>query len=679
MTDDERTTHDPYAWLEEVTGERALAWVRDRNAETVAWAEAAPGWSALRAELLDILESDDRIPAVIGHGGLLYGHWQDRDHVRGVWRRTTLASYGAPATDWELLIDLDALAEAEGEPWVWAGATGLPPTYDRWLVALSRGGADATVVREWDLPSRSFVADGFTLAEAKQDVSWIDRDAIWVGTDAGPGSLTVSGYPRTVRRWTRGTPLSDAPVAIEGRHEDVLVVVERDHTPGFVRDLATRVIDFYSAERWLLAPDGTRTGIDVPDSAEVRLVRAHLLVELRDPWAVGGRTWPAGALLAIDLGAFVAGDRAFTALYEPTPTSSLAAVVPTRTRIVLDILDDVRHRLEVRVPTPDGWRAEPFPGVPDMASVTVRAVDPDASDDCFLTVTDWVTPTTLLLARPGAEPVVLRRLPDAFDASAHEIVQRFARSADGTRVPYFLVRPRALVTDGTAPALLYGYGGFEVAITPAYNPAVGRAWLAAGGVYAVANLRGGGEYGPAWHSTAVKAGRRHVHEDLAAVADDLVATGVTSPVRLGVMGRSNGGLLVGNAITLLPDRFGAAVCEVPLLDMRRYHRLLAGASWMAEYGDPDDPDEWAFIRTWSPYHNVPADRPCPPTIILTSTRDDRVHPGHARKMAARMRALGHEVRYFEQLEGGHPGAADNRALATTRALAWWFLRERLIG
>ena len=670
---------DPYAWLEEVEGEAALEWVRERNAETIAWAEAAPGWATLRAALLDALESDDRIPPVSGHGGRLYGHWQDRDHVRGLWRRTTLESYGAPQTDWEPLIDLDALAAAEGEPWVWAGATGLPPAYDRWLVALSRGGADATVVREWDLPSRSFVTDGFVLPEAKQDVSWIDRQTIWVGTDAGPGSCTVSGYPRTVRRWSRGTPLADAPVVIEGETDDVLVAVDRDHTPGFLRDIAVRVIDFYRSERWLLGADGTRTRIDVPDSAEVRFVRAHLLVELREPWTTGGRTWPAGALLAIGLEPFLRGERSFVPLYEPTPSSSLAAIVPTRTRIVLDILEDVRHRLEVWVAGPDGWRRTPFPGGESLASVVVRAVDPDESDDCFLTVTDWVTPSSLFLVRPGAEPVLIRRLSDSFDASGLELVQRFATSADGTRIPYFLVRPRDLVPDGRTPTLLYGYGGFEVALTPAYNPAVGRAWLAAGGAYAVANLRGGGEYGPIWHSSAVKAGRRHVHEDLAAVADDLVATGVTSPDRLGAMGRSNGGLLVGNAITLLPDRFGAAVCEVPLLDMRRYHRLLAGASWMAEYGDPDDPDEWAFIRTWSPYHNIPVGTPCPPTIILTSTRDDRVHPGHARKMAARMRELGHEVRYFEQLEGGHPGAADNRALATTRALAWWFLRERLTG
>ncbi len=669
---------DPHLWLEEVEGPDALAWVRERNAETLAWAEADPAFAALRAELLALLDADDRIPAVVQRGGWLYDHWRDAAHPRGLWRRTTPAAFRGGSPDWEVLLDIDALAAAEGEPWVWAGAQPLPPENERWIVELSRGGADATVAREWHLPSRTFVADGFALPEAKHEIAWVDRHTLLVGTETGPGSLTTSGYPRLLRRWRRGTAVGDAEIVLAAEPDDVAVGAWSDHTPGYARALCTRAIDFYSGETTLLLPDGTRTLLAIPASAEPHLVRDHLLVELREDWATGGTTYPAGALLAIALADFLGGGRTFDVLFAPGPTTALAALVPTRSRVVLDILDDVRHRVVACAPQlGGGWTETPVPGIPDLGSVTLAAWDRVTSDALLVTTADPRTPTTLALAEPDAPPEVLRRLPARFAADDLVVRQRFATSRDGTRIPYLVTGPADLPADGGARVLLTAYGGFEVPLIPGYDPLAGRAWLAAGGVHVVANLRGGGEYGPRWHRAAIRAGRMRAYEDLAAVADDLVATGVTTPARLGVQGGSNGGLLVGNALTLFPERFGAVVCLVPLLDMRRYHLLLAGASWMAEYGDPDDPDDWAFISTWSPYRNVRPDGSYPPMLLLTSTRDDRVHPGHARKMAARMRAQGHRVRYYENTEGGHGGAADNRQAALMKALAAHFLRTEL--
>ncbi|GIX35330.1 MAG: prolyl oligopeptidase [Lysobacteraceae bacterium] len=669
---------DPWWWLEEVEGTQALDWVRARNAETEALLAAEPGFAELEADLKAILDSEAKIPYVYKQGEHYYNFWRDREHPRGVWRRTTLEEYRKDKPRWEVLLDIDALNAQENESWVWKGADCLRPDYTRCLVNLSRGGADASVTREFDLERRTWVEGGFHRPEAKGGLQWIDRDRVYVYTDFGKGSMTRSGYPRVVKEWRRGTPLEQAVTVYEGRDEDMYIAAWRDHTPGFERDFVSRTIAFYNDELYLRGADGGLVRIDVPNSAQKRVHREWLLLELREPWEPGGRRFAAGSLIAAPFDDVLAGKASFEVLFEPTETTSLASVATTRHHLILNTLEDVKNRLHVLSHRDGRWVREPFRGAPAFGTVSVQGVDDTESDAYFLTVSDYLTPTTLMLGEIGKDPEPLKKMPAFFDASGMEITQHFATSRDGTRVPYFMVARRNLPLDGSNPTLLYGYGGFEIALTPGYVPAVGRAWLQDGGVYVVANIRGGGEYGPRWHQAALKANRLRAYEDFAAVAEDLVRRKVTSPGRLGIQGGSNGGLLVGNMVTLYPRHFAAAVCQVPLLDMQRYHKLLAGASWMAEYGDPDRPEEWAFLRTFSPYHNVRADERYPVVLFTTSTRDDRVHPGHARKMMARMREQGHEVHYYENIEGGHGGAADNRQIAHMQTLIYTFLRRQLM-
>jgi prolyl oligopeptidase len=668
---------DPYLWLEDVLGEKALAWVEERNAATKQAFESDPAFTQLRDDLLAIFDSNERIPVIQKRGEWYYNFWRDKEHVRGIWRRTTLDEYRKSEPKWEVVLDLDALAEAEKENWVWSGAQPLKPDYNLWLVSLSRGGADATVTREFDVTARSFVEGGFYRPEAKGQLSWIDRDTVFVATDFGPGSMTESGYPRTARRWRRGTPMESAEMIYEGRPADMRVMAVHDDTPGFERNLVLRQIAFYADEAYLLADDGTLTKIDAPDSAEKQLVREWLILELREPWEVEGRMYPAGSLLAARFDAYLAGNRKVDVLFEPTDTISLAGYSPTLDHLVLNVLDDVKNRLYVLTHEEGGWRREPLRGAPEIGTVSAMPVDPDESNAVFLTVADYVTPTSLLYGEIGGDPERLKQLPAFFDSTGLKITQHFAKSADGTRIPYFQVSRDELELDGSNPTLLYGYGGFEISLTPSYNASVGRAWLSQGGVYVVANIRGGGEYGPRWHQSALKARRLQAYEDFAAVAEDVVSRGVTSVPHLGIQGGSNGGLLVGNMFVRYPGLFAAAVCQVPLLDMKRYHRLLAGASWMAEYGDPDDASEWDFIRTYSPYQNVSAGVTYPSVLFTTSTRDDRVHPGHARKMMARMMEQGHDVTYYENVEGGHGGSANNIQAAYMQALAYRFLQRKL--
>lgn len=668
---------DPYRWLEEVTGDRALDWVKGRNAVTTGELASTAEFEALRDRILSILDSDARIPYVYKQGKYYYNFWKDAEHPRGVWRRTTLASYRLDTPAWDVVLDVDALGRAEGESWVWHGASCLPPKYRRCLVSLSRGGADADVVREFDLRTRAFVKDGFVVPEAKTDVGWVDADTVFVGTDTGAGSLTTSGYPRQVRRWSRGTDLRSAPVVYEGKAEDVAVFAWKDHTPGFEREFVGRSPSFYTTELFLLR-DGTPVKIEKPDDAEAQVYREWLYLTLRSDWTVGGRTYRAGSLLATRFDGFMAGERNFDVLFQPSDRVSLAGYTLTRHHVVLNLLDNVRSKVEVLSPGGAGWTRAPMAGLPALSTVSVSAVDPDRSDAMWITVSDYLTPTTLWLGKAGSDARErLKALPAFFNADGLRIAQHEATSADGTRVPYFEVARADLALDGTAPTLLYGYGGFEVSLLPTYSGGIGAGWLEKGGVYVVANIRGGGEFGPAWHQAALKANRIRAYEDFAAVARDLVARKVTSPDHLGIQGGSNGGLLMGNMTVLYPELFEAVVCQVPLLDMKRYNKLLAGASWMGEYGDPDRPEEWAFLQRYSPYHNVRADVDYPRVLFMTSTRDDRVHPGHARKMAARMLEQGHDVLYYENIEGGHGGAADNRQAAYMWALAYTFLWKEL--
>jgi prolyl oligopeptidase len=675
---------DPYLWLEDVLGDKALAWVRERNAASRRVLEARPEYAPTRTRVLEVLNSRERIPTVARGGDFLYNFWQDDAHKRGLWRRTSLQEYRKPQPQWEILLDIDALGAAEKENWVFAGVDRFEPNATRCLVMLSRGGADAHVVREFDMRSKTFVKDGFTLPEAKSDVSWVDADTLFVGTDFGPGSLTDSGYPRIVKRWRRGTPLSAAETVFEAGKTDISGSGAVDRTPGHERILFVRSIDFYNTEVFLLR-GGALMRIDKPTDASISFWRNRLLVELRSDWTVGGKTWPRGSLLVTDADAYLAGQRRFDALFTPTASRSLAGYAITLSTVLVNVLDNVASRLEEWRPQAGSWQHRdvkaPFPGTLSVAALHDDFVANDPLAESYLVnYTDFLTPDSLMLGKTGSdERELLKSRPRFFDASGMRVEQHFVASKDGTRIPYFVVWPKGAKEDGANPTLLTGYGGFEVPNQPFYSGSVGRAWHERGGVLVEANIRGGGEYGPGWHQAAILANKQRSYDDFIAVAEDVIRRRISSPQHLGIQGGSNGGLLVGAVMVQRPDLFNAVVCQVPLLDMRRYHLLLAGASWMAEYGNPDDPKQWDFISRYSPYQNVKAGVRYPRVFFTTSTRDDRVHPGHARKMAARMLEQGHELLYYENIEGGHGGAADNEQRADVIGLEYAYLWMQLGG
>jgi prolyl oligopeptidase len=669
---------DPYVWLEEVNGEEALAWVAERNEESLARLQGDPRYKPLREQALAIFEASDRIPYGSYFGGYVHNFWQDEDNVRGVWRRTTLDSYASDTPAWETVLDVDALAAEELENWVYKGRSCLPPEYRRCLVRLSRGGGDAVVVREFDPVEKSFVPDGFIVPEAKSNVSWIDEDAVFVGTDFGDGSMTSSGYPRTVRVWQRGTPLSNARQIAETDSSHVSI-------SGFVNrqpDGASRFVQvtpaFFRTELYWLDDDFQRLRVPLQEDASFRgQVGEHLLVLLRSDWTVEGVTYPEGSLLSVHLPESV---RAGTAsgvelVLAPSDRMSIRGVSESAGAAYVSILDEVTGSLLRLHRADDHWLLTPVV-LPANGSLSVTSADP-FSDVVMVNYESFTVPDRLYLLRDGREPRVIKSLPDRFDASAFVTEQKFATSADGERIPYFVVRPADLPFDGTAPTLLYGYGGFEVSLTPSYASPGTIAWLQNGGVYVLANIRGGGEFGPSWHEAALLENRQRAYDDFIAVAEDLIDSGITRPEHLGISGGSNGGLLVGAVTMQRPDLFGAVVCSVPLLDMLRYHKLLAGASWMAEYGNPDDPAARAFIENYSPYQNVRPDVEYPEIFFWTNTRDDRVHPGHPRKMVARMQEQGHPVLYYENTEGGHSAGANLRQAATTSALTTVYLLQQL--
>ncbi|MEJ6005209.1 prolyl oligopeptidase family serine peptidase [Paucibacter sp. AS339] len=675
---------DSFAWLEEVSSEPALAWVRERNAASLLVLQARPEYAGLHQDFVEVLNAKDRIPRIERLGPWLMNLWQDEHHKRGLWRRTSLEEYRKAEPQWETVLDLDALGAAEQENWVFAGASHLGPDYRRCLISLSRGGADASVVREFDLHSKTFIADGFTLPEAKSLLSWIDADHVFVGTDFGPGSVTDSGYPRLIKRWARGTPLASAKTVFEVEAQDVLAWASVDHTPGFERCTFVRAIDFYNQESFLLQADGSLAQLELPRDMQHCFWGPRLLLQPRSDWEVGEQTFPAGSLLITDAANFLQGQRQFLRLFEPTASRSLAGYTLTRQHVLLNVSEHVASRLEEWCfadplrPTHRDIQA-PFPGALSVSSLYDNEIPKDElADSYLLNYADLLTPDTLFLCRAGSdERSVLKARQAQFDSAGMRTEQFFAISTDGSRVPYFVVWPAGARADGRNPTLMYGYGGFESSLQPWYSAGFGRAWLGRGGVLVLANIRGGGEYGPGWHQAAVKAHKQRSFDDFIAVAEDLIARQISSPQHLGIMGGSNGGLLVGATFVQRPELFGAVVCQVPLLDMRRYHRLLAGASWMAEYGDPDQPEDWAFISRYSPYHNVKPERTYPKVLFTTSSRDDRVHPAHARKMAALMQSQGHEVLYYENTEGGHGGAADNQQRATLQALEYSYLWQQL--
>ncbi len=667
---------DPYLWLEDVTADKSLDWVKAQNAQSTAELRARPEYEPIRQQLLKILDSKERIPGVAKHGAWYYNFWRDEKNPRGIWRRTSLEEYKKPAPAWELVIDLDQLGTTEKENWVWKGYSVLYPSNDRCLVQLSRGGADAVVVREFDLVKKEFVADGFFIKEAKTTANWKDRDNLYVGTDFGPGSLTSSGYPRIVKRWSRGTPLTNAVQVFEGKPGDVSVHASVEHDHGIVYERIDRSPSFFTSEEFVLR-DGNWVRIEKPDDATVGTFGKQIIIRLRSDWTVGGKTYPSGGVFSCDFEAFLKGERKFAVLFEPGPRKSLAGMSETKNYIILNELEDVKNRLYVLELKDGTWSRTPL-DAPRFGSISASAIDSHESDDYFLSVTDFLTPTSLYLAKVGVDGrEKIKSLPSMFNADGLEISQQEAISKDGTKIPYFMVSRKGMKLDGTNPTLLYGYGGFEISMLPNYNAGVGGSWLERGGVYALANIRGGGEFGPKWHEAARKENRQRAYDDFIAVGENLVARKVTSPRHLGIQGGSNGGLLMGVMLTERPDLFHAVVCQVPLLDMRRFNKLLAGASWMAEYGNPDKIEQWEYIKKYSPYQNLKPGVKYPRVLFTTSTRDDRVHPGHARKMVARMKEQGHDVLYYENIEGGHGGSANNKQSAEMSALAYTFLLNEL--
>ncbi|MGH8041349.1 MAG: prolyl oligopeptidase family serine peptidase [Rudaea sp.] len=671
------TTDDPYLWLEDTHGARATDWVKAQNAITEKQFATSPEFAKSRDDILQVLDSDARIPYVSRMGEHLYNFWQDKAHPRGIWRRTTLTEYRKADPKWDVLLDIDALNKTENAKWVFKGAQCLKPKFDRCLLSLSPGGGDAVEVREFDMPTKSFVKGGFDLSVAKSSTSWIDENHIYIGTDFGPGSMTESSYPRIAKEWKRGTPLSAATPIYEGKPSDLGVFANHESSPGYARDFVVVAKDIFHFEQYL-RKDGQLIRIDVPTDARADVHREWLLVQTKSPWTIGGKTWPSGALLVTRFDDFMAGKRDFQALFTPDAHTALAGSSWTQHHLILNVLDDVKSRLEVLTPQHGTWKRTTLPGAPAFSTIGVVATDPDHSDEYWLSVTGFLTPSSLergVLSHGHAQTI--KQSPAFFDASKFSVSQHFVTSKDGTRVPYFQIAPKDLKLDGSNRTLLYGYGGFEVSLEPYYSGSVGRAWLARGGVYVVANIRGGGEYGPAWHQAALKANRPRAYEDFAAVAEDLIKRGVTSPKHLGAEGGSNGGLLMGNMLTGYPQLFGAIACEVPLLDMKRYSHLDAGASWMAEYGNPDTAD-WNFIKTFSPYQNVEKDKKYPPVLFYTTTSDDRVGPQQARKMAAKMEGWKlPNVWFYENTEGGHGAGADNQQAAHMHALAYTFLWDQL--
>jgi prolyl oligopeptidase len=670
----QQTATDPFMWLEDVDAPRSMEWVNAHNASTVAELTKNPLYQPLYTRIKQVLDSRDRIAYPNIMGEKLYNFWQDNDHKRGIWRRTTNESYLTGNPSWETVLDIDSLAKAEGVPWSWGGSDCFEPEYRRCLINLSRGGSDAAQVREMDVVTKKFVDDGFRLPDAKSGTTWVDQNTLLVGTDFGQGSMTTSGYPRVIKLWKRGTPLSSATTVID---------VPADHVSagsGAIDAVGRRYIivndgeTFYTSTTYLYE-NGKLVKVDIPKDADIYLVRDQMIVYVRDPWTVGGTTWGTGSLVAIPVDDFKAGKRDLKLVMKPGPRETINGIRSTRDYLLLNVLNNVRGELRRYSYKNGAWTFEKVPA-PELGTINVISTS-TRSNRFFFNYTSFIQPTTLYTTDQSGKVVEVKRLPAMFDAKGLTVEQLEATSKDGTRIPFFVVHREGLAHDGNNPTLLSAYGGFEVANTPGYGTVTGSAWLERGGVYVLANIRGGGEFGPAWHRAGLKENRQRIYDDFAAVAEKLISERITSPAHLGIIGGSNGGLLVGVAFTERPDLYNAVVIQNPLLDMQRYNHLLAGASWMAEYGDPDKPAEWAYISKYSPYQNLKANTKYPKVMFTTTTRDDRVHPAHARKMAAKMESMGLPFYYFENTEGGHGAGVTNEERAKSLALVYVYLWQQL--
>jgi len=668
---------DPFLWLEEVEGEKALEWAEEQNSRSIDYLKSHPLFDPIHDRALEILTSEDRIAYPSLMGGKIYNFWRDDTHVRGIWRKTSREDFRSERPDWDVILDVDKLADEEDENWVWAGSSCRYPDYDRCIIGLSRGGADAAVRREFDLESREFVDDGFVLDESKSFISWRDLDSVFLAPAYEDEEMTTSEYPRKVYIWERGTDRSEAELVFEGERDDVLVTAMRFWDKETPYDLIVRLPSFFQ-RHYHLYTDGETRRIPVPDDAEMAgVLDGRLLVELKSDWETNGQKYRQGALLAATMNSVMEGEPDFEVLFQPGERQAVDSVAVTENAVLVNVLDNVvGELLRFTHDENNGWQQEKL-AVPEMGTISVVSTD-DKSDRFYYNYTGFLTPSKLFEANAADDSHEdIRSEPSWFDSEGMNVAQHEAESADGTKIPYFVVKPDGYEANGATPTLLSAYGGFEIARTPFYSGIIGSSWLERGGVYVLANIRGGGEFGPRWHQAALQENRQRAFDDFIAVAEDLVERGITTPDHLGIQGGSNGGLLVGATMVQRPDLFNAVVCQVPLLDMKRYHKLLAGASWMAEYGNPDDPEQWEYISQYSPYQNVSAEAEYPKTFFTTSTRDDRVHPGHARKMVAKMADQGHDVLYYENIEGGHGGAANLKQQAFIAGLTYAYLHDRL--
>lgn len=665
---------DSFVWLEGVEDAKALQWVEEHNKNTLADLTATPVYKPIYDRILSIINSRDRIAFPTIRNEYVYNFWQDQNNPRGLYRRATWQSYIGGNPEWETILDVDALAKAENQKWAYHSANCLPPEYRTCLVSLSRGGADAVEVREFDMATKQFVKDGFFLPEAKQAAAWVDRNTLLVNTNFGEGSLTTSGYSRIVKLWKRGTPLSAATAVYEGKATDMSVSGGSVLHGDSIINVITLRPAFFEARRWFYN-DGKLQALDIPIDASWDLLGSQLIVAPKKDWTVNGKTWKAGTLISTNLHDFLAGKRDLQLLLAPAERETILETSTTRDYLLVSMLNNVRGQLRRYAFKNGKWRYETVPA-PEFGSVDIAETS-DKDNRYFFTYSGFTQPTTLYFVDNAGKISEVRRMPEMFDAKNMTVTQYEATSKDGTRVPYFVVGRKDMQLNGRNPTIIYAYGGFEVSMTPSYSATVGASWLERGGVYVVANIRGGGEFGPAWHQAGLKENRQRIYDDFAAVAQDVITRNITSPRHLGITGGSNGGLLVGVAYTQNPELYNAVAVRVPLFDMRRYNKLLAGASWMAEYGDPDKPEEWAFISRYSPYQNIKPGQKYPRVFFSTTTRDDRVHPGHARKGAAKMESLGYPVYYYENTEGGHGSGVTSEQRARMEALIYSYFWQQL--
>jgi len=668
---------DPYLWLEEVEGERAVDFAEQQSRRTL---DAFGGVQFARDRdlLAGIYDRPDNIPYVSRHGGFLYNLWKDTNNPRGLWRRTTIAEFRKPNPQWDVVLDVDKLAAEENQDWLLNWTQPLAGKHPRTIVGLSRGGSDAVTLREFDLDTKTFVTGGFTLPEAKSGVAWVDADTLLLSSALGEGMATTSGYARTVRRWRRGETIDQAPVIFEVPVDRMGVYVDMDDTGSAPRVWYIDRIDFFNQIVWLGDETGAKSKLELPTDAQMEAHRNWLAVKLRTAWTIGGKTFAPDSVLGMSLTAFLADDHDFTVVFEPGPRRALQGLFWADGRLVLSILDELRPSFDICTPSANGWTRDALPGLPAIGVVDVGRFDREESEsngDLLTNIQDPLTPPALMLIEGVSSPALLKQAPRTFSADGLVVSRHEAISVDGERIPYVQTGPAG--ETGDAPVHMNAYGGFGLAVRPAYHSALGKLWLERGGTTVQANIRGGGEFGTRWHDAGRYAGKRLAHDDFAAVAADLVKRGVTRPDRIAAEGGSNGGILISNMMVRYPGRFGALFCTIPLIDMRRYTKLLAGASWIAEYGDPDKPEEWAWLQTYSAYHTAIPEQKYPPILIATTRRDDRVHPGHARKMTAKLQAMGYEAWLYEPAAGGHGYGKDNKERAAFTVLGYTFLKNKI--